>query len=68
MADQFVARLTGYKGENEYLEDQEILVEITERDKEDVEIALNLPVPGKPRIYLRFSMPELIRHALRDDK
>lgn len=68
MADQFVSRVIAFRGEEEYIRATEVLTEVTEVEGDRVEVALTLPAPGKTRIYVAFSLSELIHQALAGKK
>ena len=68
MMDEFVGKLLAFKGEDEYISETSVLLEITEVTGGNVEIAFDAPLPGKPRIYLTLSLPELVAQALGDKK
>lgn len=65
MTDEFAARFTAYKNEDEYVPSTTILAEITEVENGCVEIAFNAPIPGKPRIYLSVPVGELMERIAR---
>ena len=68
MANQFVGRLLGFKGEDEYFDEAEVLVELTEVNGPEIELAFDLPTPGKPRLYLNVSLVEVMAKALGEKK
>lgn len=68
MADQFVGSFLAFKGEEEYVPQREVLVELTDVEKGMVELAFDAPIPGKPRMYLRVPLAEIVRRSMRGDK
>ena len=68
MSDQFVGRFMAFKGEDEYVPQEEIMVEITEVEDGYVELAFDAPVPGKPRMYLSIPLAEVVRRSMAGDK
>jgi len=63
--DEFVGVFLAFKGEDEYIPATNVLLEVTEATKSgEVEIALNAPLPGTPRVYIRFRLADLASHAL----
>ena len=59
MNDEFVGRFMAFKGDDEYVEQKNVLLEITELAEGAVEIAFNAPLPGNPRIYICIPFAEL---------
>jgi hypothetical protein len=68
MSDQFIGRLMAFKGEDEYVPQTEIMVEVTEVEDGHVELAFDVPGPGKPRIYLSVPLAEVVRRSMAGDK
>lgn len=51
---------------DEYTPQKSVPIELTGReDCGEVEIAFNAPLPGKPRLYLKFKLHELVALAVR---
>ena len=63
MSDEFVGRLIAFRGDDEYIENTNILLEVTEVVGGNVEIAFNMPLPKAPRIYVSFPVAELVARA-----
>lgn len=63
--DEFVGRFMAFKGEDEYVPETKVLMELTEVSKGDVELAFDAPVPGKPRVYISVSLAELCDRVAR---
>jgi len=59
MNNRFVGQLLAFKGEDEYVSQTNVLLEITDIADGEVEIAFDAPIPGKPRFYLRVPFAEL---------
>jgi hypothetical protein len=67
-SNEFVGAFTAYKDEDDYIPETNILLEVTEVNGENVELAFNAPVPGKPRCYIRFALTDLIGHIMPEPK
>ena len=65
MNSEFVARFMSFKGEDEYIGETNLLLEITEVEDGAVEIAFNAPIPGNPRMYVSFPFNELCERVAR---
>lgn len=61
---QFVGSFLAFKADEEYVSETEILVELTEVSGRKVELAFDPPITGKPRIYLRLDLAELLAHVM----
>jgi len=68
MQSEFVGSLIAFKGEDEVCTSTNILIEVTEVQGAKVEVAFDAPIPGKPRIYVSFQLPDLVAHAMREDE
>lgn len=69
--DEFVGRLCALKADEDYIPATNILLEVTEVDGVNVEVAFNMPEKGNLRIYVQIPLAELVsRVALfhQDDK
>lgn len=64
MTEAFTGRVIAFKGEDEYISAETVLVEVTEVEKVCVELAFNLPVKNGPRIYLSVPLDVVVRKAL----
>lgn len=64
MTDEFAGRVLAFKGDDEYVSETNVLVEVTEVENGCVELAFNLPVKNGPRIYLSVSLDVVVRKAL----
>jgi uncharacterized protein YfaP (DUF2135 family) len=53
-----------FKGEDTLVDTTSVLMQITDVEGPEVEIALNAPLKGEPRIYIRFKLPELMAHLM----
>lgn len=65
MSRYLLGRVVAFRGENEYYDCDGAQVEITDRDGDAVEIATD--VRGI-RVYVKVSLAELVRQAMRKDK
>ncbi len=66
MNNEFACKFMAFKGDDEYVPEKNVLVEITDiKDDGGVEIAFNAPFAGKPRIYLTIDIGELVSRAVR---
>ena len=65
MNDEFVGEFIAFKGDDEYVDRRNILIEITNVEEGSVEVALTVPLPGSPRIYLSFPFNELCDRVAR---
>jgi len=68
MNTEFVGQFCAYKGEDTACEETNVLLEVTEVQGQTVEISTTTPLPGKPRIYIKFNLPELVAHCLPEEK
>ncbi len=68
MTNEFVGEFIAFKGDDEYCDKQNMLLEVVEVKGDVVEIAFFAPLPGKPRCYVSFSLAELVKHAMPADK
>lgn len=64
MNSEFVGKFCAFKGEDTVVDSTNVLLEVTEVDEQEVEIAFNAPIPGKPRCYVRFKLAELVQHCM----
>lgn len=64
MTDEFAVTFMAIKGEEEYVPSTGILAEVTDVEGDVVEIGFNAPIPGKPRMYLRVQLSEVVRRAV----
>jgi len=65
MNEEIAGKLMAFKGEDEYIPNTNVLVEVTDLSNNgDIEIAFDAPIPGTPRIYLRVGLPEIIQSAM----
>lgn len=64
MNNEFVGEFVAFKGEDEYVDKQNVLLEVVEVEGQNIELAFNAPIPGKPRVYIRFSLAELVAHCM----
>ncbi len=62
--DEFVAKFMAFKGEDEYVPETSVLIEVTDVEDDNLEIAFNAPIPGKPRVYVRMSLCGLVARAV----
>lgn len=63
MSDYFVGNVIAFRGDDELCIDEGVLVEVTELSKSgDVEIAFDSPTQKNVRMYLRFSVVDLMKH------
>lgn len=67
MNSEFVGEFVAFKGEEDACERQNVLLEVTDVTDDAVEIAFTSPLPGKPRCCVKFSLAELVRHAMSSD-
>lgn len=58
--DEFVGRLIAFKGDDDYIEATNVLLEVTEVAEGSVEVAFNFPTKGKERIYVSIPIAELV--------
>lgn len=63
MNDEFVGRLMAFKGDDEYVSQANVLLEVTEVDGDMVEVAFNMPLPKSLRVYVSIPMAELVRRV-----
>ena len=65
MNDEFVGRLIGFKNEDTWIERTNVLLEVTEVQGQDVEVAFTLPpvIKGEPRLYVSIPFDELVRRV-----
>lgn len=61
--DEFVGRLIAFRGDDEYIPASNVLLEITEVENGNVEVAFNMPVKGGARIYVSIPIAELVARA-----
>ena len=66
MNNEFVCQFSAFKGEAT-LAQKDVLVEVVEVTGSDVEIGFTAPLPGKPRLYITISLPELIAQSMKTD-
>ena len=65
MTNEFACQFMAFKGDDEYVDPQNVLVEVTDQPEAGiVELAFNAPIPGKPRIYLQLDLAEVIKRAV----
>lgn len=64
MNDEFVAEITMYRGEDEYIPDSPILCCITDVDGDNVQIGFDLPNKRNERIYITLPLAEVVRRVL----
>ena len=67
MSHEFAAKFVAFKGEDEYISQTNVLVEVVEVANGSVELAFNTPIPGSPRIYLSVPLAEVVNRAMRSD-
>jgi len=65
MTDEFTGRLIAFRGEDEYIGPETVLVEVTDVENGCVELAFNLPVKNGPRIYLSVPLDVVVRKAMK---
>jgi hypothetical protein len=65
MNDEFVGKVMAFKGDDEYIAQTNVLLEVTEVDGPNVEVAFNFPpvVKGEPRVYVSIPLDELVRRV-----
>jgi hypothetical protein len=67
MNEEIAGKLIAFKnnGEGDKYAQGSVLVEVTNFEQTgDMEIAFTAPVPGNPRMYLKFSLPEILQSAM----
>lgn len=67
MIEQMVGRFMAFRdsGNGDEVANDGVFVEVTDFSKSgEIELAFTAPLPGKPRIYLRVSLPEIIESAM----
>jgi hypothetical protein len=67
MSDTFVGSIVAFRGEEDYITQQDVMVEITEVKEGMVEMAFNFPASGKPRVYLSVPLAEVVRRSMAGD-
>lgn len=69
MNDQeFVGKFLAFKGEDEYVGEKNVLMQVTDVEDGEVELAFNAPLPGNPRFYIRFNLPLVVGNSLPQPK
>lgn len=69
MNDQeFVGKFLAFKGEDEYVEEKNVLMQVTSVEGNEVELAFTAPLPGSPRFYVRFDLPLVVANSLPQKK
>lgn len=67
MRDQMVGELMAFRqsGEGDEIANCTVLVELTDVQKSgQIELAFTAPLPGKPRLYLKVSLPEIVESMM----
>jgi translation initiation factor IF-1 len=68
MNNEFACEFMAFKGEDDYVQSTNILVEVTDVTKDGlVEIAFNAPIPGKPRMYIKLDLGDLVTRAIKQE-
>lgn len=63
MNSEFVGTFKAFKGED-LVAEENVLLEVTEVSGQNVEIGFYAPLPGRPRMYLVVSLPELLSQVM----
>jgi len=66
--DEFVGKFIAYKGEDEYVAETNVLMQVTDAEGGEVEMAFNAPLPGSPRFYIRFPLPLVVANVMPEKK
>jgi hypothetical protein len=62
--DEMVASFLAFRGDDEVAGETTVTVQVVDIHGDRIEIAYDAPIPGKPRCYLSFSLPELLKLAM----
>lgn len=65
-ASEFVGEFAAFKGDEDYIESQNILLEVVDVTDDVVEIGFYAPMPGRPRCYIKLSLAELVKQSMSD--
>lgn len=66
--EEFVGKFLAFKGEDEYVGNTNVLMQVTDVEGEEVEIAFTAPLPGSPRLYIRFRLPLVVANCMPEKK
>lgn len=66
--EEFVGKFLAFKGEDEYIGSTNVLMQVTDTEGSEVELAFTAPLPGSPRFYVRFSLPVVVANVMPEKK
>jgi uncharacterized protein YfaP (DUF2135 family) len=62
--EEFAGKFMAFKDDDTLVDSTSVLMQLTDVDGPEIELAFNAPLKGQPRIYVRFKLPELMAHLM----
>jgi uncharacterized protein YfaP (DUF2135 family) len=62
--EEFAGKFLAFKGDETLVDSTAILMQVTDVDGPEIELAFDAPLKGEPRCYVRFKVPELLAHLM----